>query len=149
MLFPFSVSPLQTLYPIPHTHPPQTHTYPASRRVLPHPLLPHCPSIPPHWGIKPSQNQETPLPLMPDEAPSAPLVIPLTPSLEVPVLSLMVGCKHPHLYWSGSGRASQETAVSGSCQQGLLGISNRVWVWCLHVGCIPRWGNVVVNLQSK
>ena len=32
----------------------------------------------------------------------------------------MVGCEPPYLYWSGSGRASQETAVSGSCQQALL-----------------------------
>jgi hypothetical protein len=58
------------------------------------------------------------------------------------VLSPMVGCEHPHLYWSGSGRASQETAVSLSCQQALLGISNSVWVWCLHVGWIPRWGSL-------
>jgi len=46
-----------------------------------HPLLPHCPSIPLHWGIKPSQNQESPLPLMPDKAASAPSVLPLTPAL--------------------------------------------------------------------
>jgi hypothetical protein len=36
----------------------------------------------------------------------------------------MVGYEHPHPYWSGSGRVSQETAVSGPCQQALLGISN-------------------------
>ena len=46
-----------------------------------HPLLPHCPSIPLHWGIKPSQDQGPPLPLMPDKAPSAPSVLPLTPPL--------------------------------------------------------------------
>jgi hypothetical protein len=40
------------------------------------------------------------------------------------VLSPMVGCKHPCLYLPGSGRASQETAISGSCQQVLLGIHN-------------------------
>ena len=39
--------------------------------------------------------------------------------------------EHPRLYWSGSGRTSQETAISGSCQQAILGISNSVWVWCL------------------
>lgn len=33
-------------------------------------------------------------------------------SIGIPVLSLMVDCEHPHLYWSGSGRACQETAVS-------------------------------------
>jgi hypothetical protein len=38
----------------------------------------------------------------------------------------MVGCEHPPLYFSGSGRASQETAISGSCQQALLDIHNSV-----------------------
>jgi hypothetical protein len=75
-----------------------------------HSLLPHCPSIPLHWGIKPSKEQGPSLPLMLDKAPSAPSVLSLTPPLGVPVLSLMVGFKHPYLYWSGSGRASQETA---------------------------------------
>ena len=41
---------------------------------------------------------------------------------------------HPHLYWTVSDRASQETAVSGSCQKALLGISNSVWVLWLHMG---------------
>jgi hypothetical protein len=54
----------------------------------------------------------------------------LNSSTGVPVVSLMVGCEHVHLYWSGSGRASQETAI----QQALLGISNSVWVWCLQMG---------------
>jgi hypothetical protein len=38
-------------------------TYPPT-----HPLLLHCPSIPLHWGIKPSQDQGPPLQLMPDKA---------------------------------------------------------------------------------
>jgi hypothetical protein len=46
-----------------------------------------------------------------------------------PVLSPTVGCEHLPLYLSGSGRASQETAISGSCQQALLGIRNGVRVW--------------------
>jgi hypothetical protein len=71
MLSPFPVSPLQTPYPIP--------PYPASVRV--YPLLPHHPSIPLHWGIKPSLNQGPTLPLMPDKVPSAPSVLPLTPPL--------------------------------------------------------------------
>jgi hypothetical protein len=45
---------------------------------------------------------------------SASSVLPLTPPFGVQVLSLMVGCEHLPLYWSGSGRASQETSVSGS-----------------------------------
>jgi len=43
-------------------------------------------------------------------------------------LSLMVGWEHPHLYLSGSGRASQKTAISGSCDHTLLGICNIVLV---------------------
>jgi hypothetical protein len=50
------------------------------------------------------------------------------------MLSPMVGCEHPPLYLSGSGRASQETSISGSCQQELFGIHNSVWVWRLYVG---------------
>ena len=46
----------------------------------------------------------------------------------VPVLSPMDGCEHPYLYWLGSGRASQRTAISGSCQQALLGVHNSFWV---------------------
>jgi hypothetical protein len=30
----------------------------------------------------------------------------------------MVGCEHPPLYLSGTGRASQETAISGFCSLG-------------------------------
>jgi hypothetical protein len=45
------------------------------------PLLPHCPSIPLHWGIEPSQDQGPPFPLMPDKAPSAPAVFSITPPL--------------------------------------------------------------------
>jgi hypothetical protein len=63
MLFLFPVSPPQTSYPIP---PPSC--YYEGAPLPPHPLPPHRPSIPPHWGIKPSQNQGPPLPLMPDKA---------------------------------------------------------------------------------
>jgi hypothetical protein len=44
------------------------------------------------------------------------------------VLSPMDGCEHPLLYLSGTDRASQETAISGSYQQALVGIHNSVWV---------------------
>jgi hypothetical protein len=47
-------------------------------------------------------------------------------SIGDPMLSLMVGCMYPPLYLSGSGRASQETAISRSCQQALLGKHNSV-----------------------
>ena len=54
--------------------------------------------------------------------PSAPSVLSLAPPLGNPMLSPMVGCDHLPLYLSGSGRASQETAISGSCQHAFLGI---------------------------
>ena len=41
----------------------------------------HHPSIPLHWGIKPSKDQGPPLQLMPDKSPSAPSILPLTPPL--------------------------------------------------------------------
>ena len=43
-----------------------------------------------------------------------------------PMLSSMVDCEHLPLYLPGFERASQETAISGSCQQELLGIHNSV-----------------------
>ena len=36
------------------------------------------------------------------------------------MLSPVVGCEHLPLYLSSSGRASQETAISGPCQQAHL-----------------------------
>jgi hypothetical protein len=44
------------------------------------------------------------------------------------MLSPMVGFKHLPLYLSGSGRASQEIAISGSCQQALPSICNSIQV---------------------
>ena len=54
----------------------------------------------------------------------------------------VVGFKHSPLYLSCSGRASQETATSGSCQYALLGIYNSVCFWWLYMGLIPRWGSL-------
>ena len=52
----------------------------------------------------------------------------------------MDGYEHPLLYLSGTYRASQETAISGSCQQALVGIHNIVWVWWLYIwDRSPRW----------
>ena len=65
------------------------------------------------------------------------------------MLSLMVACEDPHLYLWGSGRASPETAVSGSCQQALLGICISVWVWCLRVGWIPQVGQSLDGLSFR
>jgi hypothetical protein len=64
------------------------------------------------------------------------------------MLSPMVDCEHPPLYWLCSGTASQEIAISGSCQQSLLGIHNSVWVWCLYMGWILRWGSLWMAFTS-
>jgi hypothetical protein len=45
------------------------------------------------------------------------------------------GKEDPLLYLPGTGKASQETAISGSFQQNLAGICNSVWVWWLISGC--------------
>ena len=66
-----------------------------------------------------------------------------------PVLHLIDYCEHPLLYQSGTGRASQETAISGSCEQSLVGICNSVWVWWLFMGWIPGWGSLSMVLLSQ
>jgi hypothetical protein len=136
MLFPFPVSPLQTpyciltltlllwesnsLFHLPHSPGPTHYHLTALAFLYTEASSFHrTKSLPSHWcqirplsSFRPSPNSST----------------------GVPVLSPMVGCEPLHLYWSGSGRASQETAVSGSCQQALLGIHNCVfnhWVTSL------------------
>ena len=49
-----------------------------------------------------------------------------------PVLCPVVGWEHRLLCLSGIDRASLETAISGSCQQALVGIHKSVWVWWLY-----------------
>ena len=56
------------------------------------------------------------------------------------MLSPMDGCEHPLLYLSVTGRASQETTISSSCQPALVGIHNSVWFWWLFMEWILRWG---------
>jgi hypothetical protein len=83
------------------------------------------------------------------QTPSAPSVFFSNSSIGVPLLSPMVACSHPHLYLAGSGRTSQKTAITGSCQQALLGMCNCVWVWCLYMGWISRWGCLWMAFPSK
>jgi hypothetical protein len=69
-------------------------------------------------------------------------------SIGDPVFSPMVGCEHLCLHLSGSGRASPGIAIPCSCQQALLGISSSIWVWCLQMGWIPRWGGLWMVFPS-
>jgi hypothetical protein len=64
------------------------------------------------------------------------------------VLSPMHGCEHLPLYFSGTGGASQETAISGSCQLALVGILDSDWVWWLFMGWIPRWDSLWIVIPS-
>jgi hypothetical protein len=107
MLSPFQVSPLKAPYPIP--------PYLASIRVLPY--HPHTPaSLPLHSSTLGHQAFTGPRASPPIDDQQGPFIsFSSSPNFPtgVPVLSLMVGCKHLPLYWSGSGKASQETSVLG------------------------------------
>ena len=59
-----------------------------------------------------------------------------------PVFHPIDDCEHPLLYLPGTGIASQEIVISGSCQQNLAGMCNSVWVWWLYMGWIPGWGSL-------
>jgi hypothetical protein len=65
-----------------------------------------------------------------------------------PVFHPIDDSEHPLLYLPGTGLASQERAISGSCQQNLAGICNSVWVWWLYVGWFPGWGSLWMVLPS-
>jgi hypothetical protein len=98
------------------------------------------------WGVRLDDIVVLPMRL---QTPSNPFSSYTNFSIGVPALSPMFGFVHPDPYWSGSGRASQEIALPGSCQQVLLGISNRIWVWSLQMGWIPKWGSLwTAFLQS-
>jgi hypothetical protein len=47
-------------------------------------------------------------------------------------------CEHPLLFLLGPGIVSQETAISGSCQQNLASVCNGVSVWRLIMRLIGR-----------
>jgi hypothetical protein len=65
-----------------------------------------------------------------------------------PVFYPINDCEHPLLYLPGICIASQERAMSGSCQQNLAAICNSVWVWWLYMGWIPGWGSLWIVFPS-
>jgi hypothetical protein len=65
-----------------------------------------------------------------------------------PVFHPIADCEHPLLYLPGTSIASQETAISGSCQQNLAGICNSVCIWWFIIVWIPRWGSLCMVLTS-
>ena len=59
-----------------------------------------------------------------------------------PVFPPVDDCEHPFLYLPGTGKASQEIAISGSFQQNLAGVCNSVCIWWLIMGWTPGWGSL-------
>ena len=62
------------------------------------------------------------------QTPLAPWVLSLAPPFGT-LCSVQWLADSIHLCMSGTSRAPQETAISGSCQKALVGIHNSVWVW--------------------
>jgi hypothetical protein len=69
-------------------------------------------------------------------------------SIRGPVFHPIDDSEHPLLFLPGTDIASQEAAISGSCQQNLADICNSVWVWWLIMVCFPRWGSLWMVLPS-
>jgi hypothetical protein len=62
-------------------------------------------------------------------------------------LNEMVGCKYLHLSQSVAGRASQRTAMLGSCLHIQYGLSNSVRTWCACIGWTPKLGLSLARLS--
>jgi hypothetical protein len=70
---------------------------------------------------------------------SAPWVLSLDPSMgNLCSVQWLAASIHPPLYLSGTGRASQETTITGPCQQALVGIHNK----CLGLVTLYRTANL-------
>jgi hypothetical protein len=82
------------------------------------------------------------------QTPLAPWLLSLTPSFRGPVFHPIDDCEYPLLFLSDTGIASQEIAISWSCQLNLAGICNSLWVWWLYMGWIPGWGSLWIILFS-
>jgi hypothetical protein len=149
-----------------HSHPPAL-TFPNSGLMVSPPTdvqqvhpLPHmwpAPWVSPcvffgwwssSWELLGVWSVDTVAPSMGLQTPSAPSVPSPTPPSGTSRLGSMVVCELPPLYLSGSGRASQETAILDSYQQALPSIHNNVWVLWLYMGWIPRWGSLWMAFPS-
>jgi hypothetical protein len=60
----------------------------------------------------------------------------------------MVNSEHLPLYFSGSGKVSQETATSDSYQKAFPSIHNSYGVWQLYMGWFPRWNSLWMAFPS-
>jgi hypothetical protein len=109
----------------------------------------HHSAFPLPWGIGHSQDQGPLLLLMPDKVilcyiciwsnanPFSSSVLSLSPLLGPHAQSN--GClPESESVFAMLWQSLSKTAVSGSCQQAFLGISNSVWVGCLYLGWVHR-----------
>jgi hypothetical protein len=65
------------------------------------------------------------------------------------VLSPMDDCEHPLSYLPGTSKGPQETVISGSCPQALVGICHSVWVWWLFMGWIQPFLHLYIHNSHR
>jgi hypothetical protein len=127
---------VQQGYPLPH--------------ILPVPRVPPCVFF--GWWSSPWELQgvwpvDTVAPSMGLQTPSASSVPSPTPPLGTPELSPMVGCEP--LYLSGTGKASQETAISGCHQRALPKHTQYCLVFVAVHGMDPQVGQSIKQSLKK
>ena len=82
------------------------------------------------------------------QSPSDPWILSLAPSLGTLCSVQWMTVSIHYCICQALSKASQQTAIFGSCQLNLAGICNSVWVWWLYIGWIPSWGNLWMALYS-
>ena len=82
------------------------------------------------------------VPSMGLHSPSAPWILSLAPSLGTLCSLQWMTVSIHYCICQALARASQQTAIFGSCQLNLAGICNSVSVWWLYMGRIPGWGSL-------
>ena len=144
MFCPFLLSPPKPTYPLPPpliTNPPTPASRPWHSRVLGHMIFSRPRASPPTdgrvghpllhmqletqlWGVLISTYRSSYRVADPFRS----LGTSSSSFIRGPVFHPIDDCEDPLLYLPGTGIASEETAISGSCQKNLAGICNSVWV---------------------
>jgi hypothetical protein len=60
----------------------------------------------------------------------------------------MDDCEHPLQYLPDTDKGPQETAISGSYHQALVGIYYSIRVWWLFIGWILKWRSIWMVVPS-
>ena len=82
------------------------------------------------------------------QSPSAPWILSLAPSLGTLCSVQWMTVSIHYCICQALARASQQTAIFGSCQLNLAGICNSVLVWWLYMGWMSGWGSLWMVLPS-